>query len=215
MRPLSLMAWGIDLADRVEYSAEERARLSDAAHEWGGAFQKASDLLSSYRAAWGKCYFISANYAKAAEQFEHLLGFGFEPPGLPNKVEARTQSMCYQNAAKCYAKAGEVDKAARLFERCAQEFPKTPGLWLKLASLYLSSPLDVATERVLGCLRKEEEIDPSFGEDPRGSIALMLGELAATDVRATLRRVAESNPADLQFMTAVVSRVQPSRIRAA
>ena len=34
----------------------------------------------------------------------------------------------------------------------------------------------------------------------------MLGEVAATDLRATLRKVAESSPADLQFMTSVVSR---------
>lgn len=95
-------------------------------------------------------------------------------------------------------------------ERCAQEFPGTRGLRLKLAKLYLSSPLDVATEKVLDCLRKEEEIDPSFGVDPPGSIALMLGELAATDLRATLRKVVESSPGDLQFMTSVVSRHWPS-----
>jgi tetratricopeptide (TPR) repeat protein len=170
-------------------------------------------LLGSYRAAWGKCYFIAANYAKAAEQFEHLLAHGFGLTGLLNEIEARCRSQSYQNAAECYKRGGQIDAAARRLERCVQEFPETRGLWLKLAKLYLSSPLEVDTGKVLNCLREEEKIDPSFGEDPRGSIALMLGELAATDVRATLRRVAESNPADLQFMTAVVSRVQPSRIR--
>ena len=66
--------------------------------------------------------------------------------------------------------------------------------------------MDVDYEKVRDCLRKEEEIDPSFGEDQRASIALVLGEVAATDLRATLRKVAESSPADLQFMTSVVSR---------
>jgi hypothetical protein len=44
IRPLSVMAWGIDLADQVEYSAEERARLSVAAHEWEGAFPEGLGL---------------------------------------------------------------------------------------------------------------------------------------------------------------------------
>jgi hypothetical protein len=209
VRPLSLMAWGIDLADRVEYSAEERARLSDAAHEWEVAFQKDSDLLGSYRAAWGKCHFISGNYVKAAEQFEHLLARGLGLPELLNEAEAGIRSQLYRNAAECNEKGGEVEKAVHLLERCAQEFPATRGLWLKLARLHLSSPLTVDTGKVLDCLRKEEEIDPSFGEDPRGSIALMLGDVAGNDIHATLRKVAESSPGDLQFMTSVVSRHWP------
>jgi hypothetical protein len=113
--------------------------------------------------------------------------------------------------AECYAKGDVVEKAKLLLERCAEEFPGTRGLWLKLARLHLSSPLDVDTGRVLDCLRKEEEIDPSsFGEDPRGSIALMLAEVAGNDLPATLRKVAETSPGDLQFMTSVVSRHWPS-----
>ena len=45
-RPLLLLGWGMNLVDRVEYSAEEFARLLDAAHLWDLAFQKHSDLLS-------------------------------------------------------------------------------------------------------------------------------------------------------------------------
>jgi len=69
------------------------------------------------------------------------------------------------------------------------------GLWMKLAKLYLLSPLDVDTGKVMNCLREEEKIDPSFGDDPRGSIALMLGEVAGKNVPAALRKVAESSPA--------------------
>ncbi|HXM45649.1 MAG TPA: hypothetical protein VN924_30710 [Bryobacteraceae bacterium] len=211
IRPITLLGWGMNLADRVEYSAEERARLSYAAHEWEEAFQKDSDLLSSYRAAWAKCYFISGNYVKAAEQFERLLALGLGFPWLSSEAEARMRSQLYQNAAECYAKGDVVEKAKLLLERCAEEFPGTRGLWLKLARLHLSSPLDVDTGRVLDCLRKEEEIDPSsFGEDPRGSIALMLAEVAGNDLPATLRKVAETSPGDLQFMTSVVSRHWPS-----
>jgi len=210
IRSIALLGWGMNLAERVEYSADELARIADAAHDWESAFHKDSDLLGSYRAAWGKCYFISGNYAKAAEQFERLVARGVGLPGLPNEADARMRSQLYQNAAECYARCEKVEAAARLLERCAQEFPGTRGVWLKLTKLYLSSPLDVAPEKVLDCLRKEEEIDPSFGEDPRGSIALMLGEVAATDLRATLRKVAESSPGDLQFMTSIVSRHWPS-----
>ncbi len=116
------------------------------------------------------------------------------------------RSRLYQNAAACYAEGGDGEKAVRLLEMCVEESPATRGVRLKLVKLYLSSPLDVAPEKVLKCLREEERIDPSFGEDPRGSIALMLGEMAGNDLRATLRKVAESNPADLRFMTAVVAR---------
>jgi tetratricopeptide (TPR) repeat protein len=207
IRPFGLMWWGMNLADRVEYSAEEHARLSHAAHEWGMAFQKDSDLLGSYRAAWGKCYFISGDHVKAAEQFEHLLALGL---GLPNEAERGTRSQLYQNAAECYEKGGDVEKAVSLLERCAKEFPKTRGLWLKLAGLYISNPLNVDLEKARDCLRKETEVDPSFGEDPRVSIALMFGEIAATDLRATLRKMAESSPGDLQFMTSVVLRHWPS-----
>ena len=203
MRPVALLGWGMNLVDRVEYSAEERARLCDAAHEWDTAFQKDSDLLSAYRAAWGKCCFISAEYGKAAEQFEGLLAVGLGWRGLPDEAEALMRSQLYQNAAECSEKGGDVERAVRLLERCVHEFPGTRGLWLKLARLYLSSPLDVATEKVLDCLRKEEEVDPSFGEDPRSSIALMLGEVGGNNVP-------EPSPGDLQFMTSVVSRHWPS-----
>ena len=210
VRQFELMGWGMTLAGQVEYSAEEYARLSDAAHEWETAFQKDSDLLGSYRAAWGKCYFISKNYVKAAEQFEHLLVRGLGLTGLLNEAEAGFRSTLYQNAAECYEKGGVVEAAIRLLERCTQEFPKTKGLWLKLAGVYISSPLAFDLHKVQDCLRREEEIDPSFGEDPRASIALMLGELAGNDLPASLRKVAESRPEDLQFMTSVVSRHWPS-----
>jgi hypothetical protein len=210
IRPLGLLGWGMTLVDQVEYSAEEHARLSDAAHDWEIAFQEDSDLLSSYRAAWGKCYFISGNYMKAAQMFERLIAQGLGMPALPNDAAVRLQSQLYQNAAECYAKGGEVEKAVCLLERCTQEFPGMRGLWMKLAKLYLLSPLDVDTGKVMNCLREEEKIDPSFGDDPRGSIALMLGEVAGKNVPAALRKVAESSPADLQFMTSVVSRHWPS-----
>ena len=114
VRPLGLWGWGMNLVDRVEYSAEERARLSDTAYYWEGAFHKDSDLLSSYRAAWAKCHFISGNYVKAAEQFEQLLAQGPGIPGLPNDAEARMRSQLYQNAAECSAKGEKVEAAVRL-----------------------------------------------------------------------------------------------------
>jgi hypothetical protein len=196
IRPIGLLGWGMNLVDRVEYSAEEIARLFDATHEWEGAFDKASDLLSSYRAAWGKCYFICGKYLSAAKQFERLLALGFGFAGLTSEAEAPMRSQLYQNAAECCARGGAVEAAVRLLEACAQEFPRARGLWLKLAKLHFSSPLDVDTGSVLDCLRKEEAIDPSFGEDPRGSIALMLGEVAGSDFPAILRRVAESSPGE-------------------
>ena len=205
-RAPTLLGWGMTLADKVEYSAEERARLSDATHYFETAFGKDSDLLSSYQAAWGKCYFITENYAKAAERFEHLLAHDFGLPEFLSDTEAGLRCQLYQNVAECHAKGGAAEAAVRALESCAQEFPAERGVWLKLAKLYLSWPLDVDPGKVLDCLRKEEEIDPSFGDDPRGSIALMLGEVAGSDLRATLRKVAESNPADLRFMNAVVSR---------
>ena len=115
IRPIGLLVWGMNLVDRVEYSAEERARLSDAAHEWENSFQKDPDLLGSYRAAWGKCYFISRDYLKAAEQFERLLALGL---GLPSEAEARIRPQLYQNAAESHEKGGVVEKAASLLETC-------------------------------------------------------------------------------------------------
>lgn len=151
IRPIGLLVWGMNLVDRVEYSAEERARLSDAAHEWENSFQKDPDLLGSYRAAWGKCYFISRDYLKAAEQFERLLALGL---GLPSEAEARIRPQLYQNAAESHEKGGVVEKAASLLETCAQEFPGTRGLRLKLARLHTSNPLDVDYGKVRDCLRK-------------------------------------------------------------
>ncbi|MGA2595324.1 MAG: hypothetical protein ABSH32_35985 [Bryobacteraceae bacterium] len=206
IRPIGLLGWGMNLVDWVEYSPEERARLSDAAHEREIAFQTDSDLLSSYWAAWGKCYFISGDYLKASEQFKRLLVLGFGLPGLPNEAEARMRSQLYQNAAECCAKGEQVEAAAHLLESCTQEFPRTQGIWLQLAKLYLSSPLKVTPETVLNCLREEEKVDPSFGEDPRGSIALMLGEVAGSHLPSTSRKVVEASPEELRFMTSVLSR---------
>jgi tetratricopeptide (TPR) repeat protein len=206
-RPLALLAWGMDLADQTEYSAEECVRLSDAAHEWEISFQQDRDLLGSYRAAWGKAYFLTKNYLKAAGQFEHLLAYIW---GMPKDMEDVIRSRVYQDAAECYEKAADVEAAVRLVDRCAHEFPRTKGLWLKLAGLYLSSPLDLDLEKVRDCISKERDLDPSFGKDPRTSFALTLGELAPEVHRATLRKATEPSPADLQFMTAVVSRHWPA-----
>lgn len=125
-------------------------------------------------------------------------------------MEDVIRSRVYQDAAECYEKAGNVEAAVRLLERCALEFPRTKGLWLKLAGLYLSSPLDLDLEKVRDCISKEKDLDPSFGKDPRTSFALTLGELAPEVHRATLRKATEPSPADLQFMIAVVSRHWPA-----
>jgi tetratricopeptide (TPR) repeat protein len=207
IRPTGLLAWGMTLADDTEYSAGEYERLSDAAHEWEICFEKTSDLLGSYRAAWGKCHFLRKDYLSAAKQFDWLLACGC---GLPHEMEVLVRAKLYLNAAECYSKGGDTEAAIRRLEECAQEFPRTRGLWLKLAGLYLSSPLDLDLQKVQECLRKEEEIDPAFGEDPLASIALALGELAGTGLRAALRKVAESNPGDLHFMSSVVSRHWPA-----
>jgi hypothetical protein len=119
----------------------------------------------------------------------------------------------YQQAADCYRKGEDTETAIRRMEECAEEFPRTPrtgGVWLKLAALYISSPLHLDVQKVQECLRKEEEIDPAFGADPRTSIALTLGELAGPSVQAVLRQVAESNPEELQIINAVVSRHWPA-----
>jgi hypothetical protein len=206
-RALGLMAWGMGLADRPNYSPEERVRLSDAAHDWEIFSQNNTDVLSSYRVALGKAYLLAEEYIKAARQFEHLLN---GVSGVPKELETPMRSGLYQNAAQCYELARAVDSAVHLLERCAGEFPQTKGLWLKLAGLYLSNPLNVDLERVRNCLRKEEEIDVSFGKDPRASFAMILAELAADSQHATLQRIAEPSPADLQLMTSVISLHWPS-----
>jgi hypothetical protein len=206
-RPARLLAWGMDLADQARYSEEECVRLSDAAHEWEISFQKDPDLLGPYRAACGKAHFLTKNYLKAAGQFEHLLAHA---SGVPKGFEGKIRSTLYQDAAECYEKAGDVEAALRLLERCAYEFPRTKGLWLKLAGMYLSSPLDLDLEKVRDCISKEKALDSCFGKDPRTSFALTLGELAPEVHRATLRKATEPSPADLQFMTGVVSRHWPA-----
>jgi tetratricopeptide (TPR) repeat protein len=203
IRPLGLLAWGMKLTGDAEYSAGECERLSDAAHEWDVCFEENSDLLSSYRAAWGKCHFLGGDYLRAAKQFDRLLACGC---GLPSEMEVALRPNFYLNAAECFGKGGETEAAVRHLEECAQEFPRTKGLWLRLAKLYLSSPLDLDLQKVQECLRKEEEIDPTFGDDPRTSVAFTLAELGGPGLRATLRKVAESNPGDLQVMNALVSR---------
>jgi len=206
-RPLRLLAWGINLSDQAKYSEEESLRLSDAAHEWEISFQKDPDLLGPYRAACGKAHFLTKNYLKAAGQFEYLLAHA---SGVPKEFGGKIRSRLYQDAAECYEKAGDVEAALRLLERCAHEFPRTKGLWLKLAAMYLSSPLDLDLEKVRDCIGKERDLDSSFGKDPRTDLALTLGELAPEVHRATLRKATEPSPADLQFMTAVVSRHWPA-----
>jgi len=46
LRPLGLLAWSMKLTDGADYSSAERARLSDAAHEWDVCFEDNSDLLA-------------------------------------------------------------------------------------------------------------------------------------------------------------------------
>jgi tetratricopeptide (TPR) repeat protein len=138
-RPVGLLAWGLDLANQAEYSPEECVRLADAAHEWEMSFQKDSDLLGSYRAAWGKAHFLTKEYSKAAGQFEHLLEY---TSGVPKPMEELIRSRLYQDAAECYEKAGNVDVAVRLLERCAHEFPQTKGLWLKVFVYRPEMPVD-------------------------------------------------------------------------
>jgi len=177
-RPPWLTGWGMKLKDDAEYSRGERERLSDAAHEWDVCFDDGSHLLGAYRAAWGKCHFLSGDYLRAAKQFDELIDRGF---GLPSGPEIALRPRCYLNAAECLREGGDTSAAIRHLEQCGQEFPTTAGLWLKLAKLYLSRPLEADVQQeVLACLRKEEEIDPNFGEDPRASIAFTLAELGGT-----------------------------------
>lgn len=176
IRPLGLLAWGMTLTDAPEYSAWERERLSDAAHEWDVCMEDSPDLLGAYRAAWGKCHFLDGDYLRAAKHFDTLVVHGC---GLPSEMEAAFRPRLYPNVAECFGKGGETQSAIERLEACAQEFPRTGGVWLKLAEIYLSSPLDLDLQKVKECLRREEEIDPNFGRDPRASIALILAELVS------------------------------------
>jgi hypothetical protein len=204
IRPLTLLTWGMNLTADEECSEGERERLSDAAHEWEKCFGENSDPHGSYVAAWGKCYFLNKEYLSAAKRFEWLLARGC---GLPPEMEISFRHLLYLNAAECFRKGGDAQGTIRRLEDCAREFPQTKGLWLKLAGVYLSSPLDPdLQERVLECLRKEEAIDPAFGEDPRTSIALTLGELAGSGFRAELRKIGESNLEKLQIINALFSK---------
>lgn len=75
----------------------------------------------------------------------------------------------YLNAADCFSKGRETEAAIHHLEECGQEFPRTEGLWLKLAKLNLSKPLDPDLQQnVLACLRKEEEIDRLSGRKNAG-----------------------------------------------
>jgi tetratricopeptide (TPR) repeat protein len=204
LRPLGLLTWGMKLTDAAEYSTEERKRLSDAAHEWDVCFEDNSDLLGAYRAAWGKCHFLIGDYLRAAKQFDMLISSGC---GLPGDLEAGPRLGFYGNAAECLREAGDTEGAIRHLEECSREFPGTKGLWLKLAKLYLSKPLDSnLPENVLTCLRKEEEIDPEFGDDPRTSLAFRLAELGGTGLPGALREFAKSNSEICQVMDALVLR---------
>jgi hypothetical protein len=205
LRPFALLYWGMNLTDDAEYSAGERERLSDAAHEWDVCFDDNSDLLGAYRAAWGKCHFLSGDYLRAAKQFDRLISGGCGLPSDYMELDDPRPGF-YLNAAECFRKGGEAEAAIRHLEECAQKFPRTEGLWLKLAKLYLSSPLDLDIQKVQECLRKEEEIDPAFGDDPRTSIAFALAELGGTGLSGSLREFAESNPEICQVMDVLMSR---------
>jgi tetratricopeptide (TPR) repeat protein len=194
---------GPEANGRLGVFGREREKLSDAAHAWDVGLKDNSELLGAYRAAWGKCHFLSGDYLRAAKLFDTLLASGC---GLPGEMEVELRPTLYLNTAECFGKGGETQAAIHHLEQCAQEFPKTGGLWLKLAKLYLSSPLDLDLQKVQECLRKEEEIDLNFGEDPRASVAFTLAELGGSGLQATLRKVAESNLGDLQVMNALVLR---------
>jgi hypothetical protein len=129
IRPSSLLTWGKNLTDDERYSPEERERLSDAAQDWEIGFAGNTDLLGSYRAAWGKCYWLKKEYLRAATHFDQLLARG---SGLPPELETfiRPRPQFYMNASECYQKAGDTEAAIRRLEECAKEFPQTGGIWL-------------------------------------------------------------------------------------
>ena len=90
----------------------------------GDRFPEDSDLPCSYRAAWGKCYFISENYVKAAEQFEYLLalGLGFTGGFLDGETETGIRSQMYLNAAECYEKGAMLNGLSACWKSAPKNF---------------------------------------------------------------------------------------------
>lgn len=205
-RAFTLLSWGTDLTDGAEYSVGERERFSDAANKWDVCFGDNSDLLGAYRAAWGKCHFLSGDYLRAAKQFDRLISHGCGMSSEIMEIDDPRPGF-YLSAAECFSEGGDTDAAIRRLEECGQKFPKTQGLWLKLAKLHLSRPLDSEVQQnVLACLRKEEQTDPKFGEDPRASLAFTLAELGGTEITSALREFAKSNPEIRQVVDMLVSK---------
>lgn len=198
-RSMGLLAWGMTLADEAEYSEWERQRLSDAAHDWEIGFQKDSEPLGWYRAAWGKCYFLLEDYRNAARQFECLLP--------PNEIEDGPWPKLYLNTVECYQMAGDSARATELLNQCVAAFPKEKGLWLKLAELYA---VRADFEKVNQCLGQGLKNDPSFGDDPGVLVALALGEVNQGGINTALRRVAEAHPDHFQFMETIVAMHWPA-----
>jgi len=197
VRSYELFHWGMDLGTHHEYSEPELVTFSDVANEWEAAFPAGADLLGSYRAAWGKCYFLRGDYLKAEKQFHFLLDHGC---GLKvEELEEAFRFASFENSAECYRQVGNSENAALLLERCIGEFPRAKGVWRKLADLYA---IQTSFEKAHDCLRKELENDPSFGEDPLASIALALGE---PDFKPALQRAAELHPDHLRFMESVIA----------
>jgi tetratricopeptide (TPR) repeat protein len=203
LRSFELFYWGMELSDWGEYSEAEKEKVSDAAHCWELAFETILEVHGSYRTALAKCYFIRGDYLKAAQQYHRVLDQTSDPAGDFDLV---VRSEAFANAAECYRRAGDTRTGTRFSEQRAHEFPRAKGVWMHLAVQYLSSPLDLDLQKVLECLRKEEEIDRAFGEDPRASIALALAELGRAGIPTALREFAESNPEICQVMDVLMSR---------
>jgi hypothetical protein len=69
--------------------------------------------------------------------------------------------------------------------------------------------LDIDFQKVQEWLRKEEEINPAFRQDPLASIALMLGEMTVPIFEPIYEQSLIPIPEILAFMRLVVSRHWP------
>ncbi|MBV8810598.1 MAG: tetratricopeptide repeat protein [Acidobacteriaceae bacterium] len=192
-----LLDWAMKPSAKQEYSKAELDRISDATLEWAQAFRSLSAVPIWYRAALGKCYFLSQDFGRAAHEYDVFLDASKTAERNPFRLSA------FQRAADSYAESGDTETAIRLLQECTEEFPNTKGLWRKLADLYrLSMPPDL--QRAVECLRKEEEVDRSFGEDPIVSFALSFAEVAGTDLGKPLREYADSHPVVSRVLDRVV-----------
>jgi tetratricopeptide (TPR) repeat protein len=74
-------------------------------------------LRSSATAGAGACYEMKKEYAKAASQFEKAASLLASGPNAPEYLNS---------AARCYAAAGEKEKAVALLKQIKKDFPKSP-----------------------------------------------------------------------------------------